>query len=450
MLYLCCTNFLYLYAANQPFMTSVKIVLRQKNGKDNTFPLAIRITKDRKTSFIHVGNIKESDWNADSQRVRKSHPNSARLNNYLVTKLAEATDKALTLETEKEYVSARAVKQKIKPTGGATFFSQAKIYLDDLFKAGNYNVYNADKPRVNRFREFLNGGDIAFSDITVTLLKKFILFLQTYHTLKPDQKTKSGKPTKPKKPIAYRTISNYLIVIRTIINDAREAKIYDGKNYPFGGKEGISINLEGGLKIGLTADEVVTLEQLDLADSPKEDHARNVWLVSFYFAGARHGDTLILMRNDFQNGRLYYSMNKNHKGDSLKVSEKAIAIVERYMAMNHNHGLLFPELAGLVDLNNKYEVQRMTALADKNLNTYLKRVALKAKIEKKLTMHISRHTFGNIAGDKIPLPMLQKLYRHSKITTTAIYQQNFIHKATDEALEAVLGKVVSKDPSMAL
>lgn len=35
--------------------------------------------------------------------------------------------------------------------------------------------------------------------------------------------------------------------------------------------------------------------------------------------------------------------------------------------------------------------------------------------------------------------MLQKLYRHSSITTTIGYQANFIHKDTDEALNAVIG-----------
>jgi len=34
--------------------------------------------------------------------------------------------------------------------------------------------------------------------------------------------------------------------------------------------------------------------------------------------------------------------------------------------------------------------------------------------------------------------MLQKLYRHSHISTTMGYQANFIHKDVDDALESVL------------
>jgi len=33
-------------------------------------------------------------------------------------------------------------------------------------------------------------------------------------------------------------------------------------------------------------------------------------------------------------------------------------------------------------------------------------------------MHIARDSFGNIAGDKVSPQMLQKLYKHTSITTT--------------------------------
>ncbi len=53
-------------------------------------------------------------------------------------------------------------------------------------------------------------------------------------------------------------------------------------------------------------------------------------------------------------------------------------------------------------------------------------------------MHIARHSFGNIAGDQIPIQMLQKLYRYSSITTTMGYQASFVNKETDKALDKVV------------
>jgi len=72
------------------------------------------------------------------------------------------------------------------------------------------------------------------------------------------------------------------------------------------------------------------------------------------------------------------------------------------------------------------------------LNKYLGAIAQKANIDKKLTMHIARHSFRNIAGDRIPVQMLQKLYRHSSIATTIDYQSNFMHRGADDALEKVV------------
>jgi len=61
---------------------------------------------------------------------------------------------------------------------------------------------------------------------------------------------------------------------------------------------------------------------------------------------------------------------------------------------------------------------------------------MKNAIDKKPTMHIACHSFGNISGDKIPIQMLQKLYRHSSITTTIGYQSNFMNQDTDDALDS--------------
>ena len=56
----------------------------------------------------------------------------------------------------------------------------------------------------------------------------------------------------------------------------------------------------------------------------------------------------------------------------------------------------------------------------------------------KNNLRIAWNTFGNISGEKIPIQMLQKLYRHSSITTTIGYQANFIHKDADEALNTII------------
>jgi integrase/recombinase XerD len=401
-------------------MANIKIVLRKEKKKDGTYPLAIRITKDRKSSFIYLDySIPETDWDVASQRVKKSHANSTRLNNYLLKKLSEATDTALEAESNKSFVSARSVKQKVKPSTSSTFFAQADAYIERLKLAGKFNQYNAEKSRVKHFKSFMAGNDIAFSDITPTLLERFKAYLLGKYQM------------------SERTAVNHWVMVRSVFSQAIKDNVIDDKYYPFG-KGKVKIKFPDSIKIGLVPEEVKLLEDVELPDEA-QNHARNVWLVSFYFAGMRVSDVLRLRWSDQKDERLHYTMGKNNKGGSFKIPEKAKGIFEQYRKFQENHDdLVFPDLKEM-DFNNKFELQRKIANRTHRLDDALKnRIAAAAGINKKLTMHIARHTFGNISGDKIPIQMLQKLYRHTSITTTIGYQSNFINKDTDDALDAVL------------
>lgn len=401
-------------------MTSIKVLLWDKKNKEGLYPIAIRIIKDRKPSYIYLGHyIKKEQWDDEEKRVKKSHPNSGRLNSLIQLRLAEYSGTLIDLQTTKNDTSSKAIKRTIKGSSPATFFTQADIYIENLRKGGKYNRLSAEEPRVNRFKEFLNHTDISFKEVTIPLLEKYKAYL------------------KETRQISDRTVINHLVVIRSIFNQAIKGRLVDRKYYPFG-NEGIQIKFPESIKIGLTQYEIEQLENIELAN-PKEHHARNLWLFSFYFAGMRVSDVLRLTWSEIQNDRLYYSMGKNGKVGSLKVTDKAKKILEQYSANKDKTDLVFPELKSLENLEDKYHTQMRIKTKVSALNDALCEVKKKANIDKPLTMHIPRHSFGNISGDKIPVQMLQKLYRHTDIKTTIGYQANFIHKDTDEALDAVIG-----------
>lgn len=398
-------------------MATLKIVLRKKQNKDGTYPLCIRVIKDRKASYISIGHsVNQTDWNLKEQKVKKSHPNSARLNNLILQKKAEANDTLIELETKNGDVSSRVIKDQIKPKEGITFFAQAKIFTDNLKRNGKYNRYKTELGRVERFKEFLGRDDISFKEITVNLLNQFRAWL------------------KATRDVGERTIVNHLMLVRTVYNQAIKSHIIDNKTYPFG-KAGIVIKLPNSIKVGLAAEEVKTLENLKLEGY--KQHAVNLWLVSFYFAGMRLSDVLTMKWSSFHDGRIHYAMNKNLKADSIKIPEKAWAIIKQYRDQPKKHGFVFPELKVLEELD-PFEVQRKISFAGKRLEENLKEIAKDNKIDKKLSMHISRHSFAQIAGDKISVQVLQELYRHSNITTTINYQGNFVKERTDNALDTVL------------
>ncbi|HVX00838.1 MAG TPA: phage integrase SAM-like domain-containing protein, partial [Candidatus Babeliaceae bacterium] len=282
---------------------TVKVVMRSRPNSDGTHPLVLKIVKNRVPSIISIGqSIDKKDWDAKKRRVKTSHPNSARLNNLILKKIAEVNNVSLDLETNNEAVTAVQVKETVRPPAENMFFAQAFSYLEGLRHAKKYNQYTADKPRIRHFKEFmlnpkpiiktaeeerkerqenkklteeqrneqfekfLLDKDIPFSTITPGLLDKFTAYLKTFGD--------KGK----------RTIINHLVVIRSVYAHADKNNVIDSKNISPFGKDGIKIKFPASKKEGLNEEEVKRLEEVELSD-PRYDHARNIWLFNYYFAG---------------------------------------------------------------------------------------------------------------------------------------------------------------------
>ncbi|MGW9684997.1 phage integrase SAM-like domain-containing protein [Flagellimonas sp. 2504JD1-5] len=400
--------------------SSTKIVLRKKPNKAGEFPLALRISKERKTSYIYLGHYVETkDWDDKKMRIKKSHPNHAQLNSFLQTKLADIGRIILGLQTDNKDVSTAQLKDEIESTiNKKDFFQVAQEYLNELESNNKLNQLSSDRPRVNHLKRYTKSVHLPFKEINVKFLNGFIAYLKT------------------ERKVSQRSVVNNLIVVRTIFNRGIKSGLVDRKLYPFGhGK--IVIRFPETEKIGLNADEITKIEHLDHLTNDEMD-AKNIWLFSFYLAGIRAADALQLKWGDIHDNRLYYQMNKNSKMLSLVIPHKALEILEHYKNTKQGRNdFIFPHLKW-INCDTDKILWNKTKLAIRKINTHLNLIAQKAGISKKVTMHIARHSFGNIAGDKIPVQLLQQLYRHSSITTTMMYQSNFMNKKTDEALQSVV------------
>jgi len=408
-----------IFIINTKSMATVQAVLRKKGNTQNLYPITIRITKDRKTSYISTGQyIDQKFWDAQNKKIKKSHPNAARINRLILKKLSEANDKLLDAEINEDFISASEVSESVKGKDKIDFFALADLHLENLKSAEKYSQHLTQKGRIGKFKKFVGKDRLHFKEITIFLLKNFEGYIINQEKRKP------------------RTAVNYMILIRKIYNLAISEGLAEHVNYPFG-KGKIQIRIPESDKVGLSIEEVKKLENatnLTIA----QQRAVNVWLTSFYFAGIRVSDILQLRKSDFKDGRLLYRMNKNQKVVSLKVPEKAKVILEIYNEPSLcNKDLIFPYLRG-TNFNDAKEVLTRIKTATRTLNRRLEIVAEHLKIDKKLSMHIARHSFGNISGDKIPIQMLQKLYRHSSITTTINYQSSFMKRDTDDALDKVI------------
>lgn len=403
-------------------MSNIKIVVRKKPNKKGDFPICLRITSNRKTSYVYLNEYIQPDlWDEKNSCVKKKHPNSVRLNNYLFKKLSEAKDKLLEEESKNAPSSILQLKTKISSKRMKTsFFEFADEYFKTMYDEGNFNRHTAEITSINHFRRFTQNNNLDFIDITYNLLEKFRAYLKGT--------VKTGE----------RTTANYLMVIRTIYNRAIKNKIIDRTYYPFG-DDGMKIKIPESLKIGLELDQIIQLENTNYHEQDYKFHAKNFYLFSFYFAGMRVSDVLLLRWCDVNNNRLHYIMGKNNKPGSVKIPSKAENILNyyrQYQTSINDH--IFLEMKNYEPTNDKVLLQRRLKIKIDKINEHLKLIGLELEFQAPLTMHISRHSFANISGDSIPIQRLQQLYRHTSISTTIGYQKAFLNKDTDEALDKVL------------
>ena len=399
---------------------SAKIVLRKKPNAQGLYPLAIRITKNRRSTFKNIGQyIELEDWDSKNFEVKKCNCNAETLNNLIASKLSEVKKGIIVLQTENKDISARQIKSEIyKPTSKLTFFDYATEHLDALESEGKIGRHSTDSAWLSFVEKYYKSKSLRFQEIDERFLKKLKTALRGNYSL------------------SETSAMNVMVFIRLLFNRAIKDKVVSKELYPFGtGK--FKIKFPETEKVGLNEKEICTLEQPENLTSI-EQHSLNVWLFSFYFAGMRVSDVLKIRWSQIYDGRLHYRMGKNSKLLSLKISDKVSKILEQYVLDRENENdFIFPEMKK-ANFTNARDVFNKTKTATKKFNDNLKRIARKVGIQKKLTMHIARHSFGNIAGDSIHPLMLQKLYRHSDLKTTINYQANFIHKAADEALSRVL------------
>ncbi|WP_437371303.1 phage integrase SAM-like domain-containing protein [Maribacter litoralis] len=421
--YLACAlkaDLTFVFKNKSVMSASTKIVLRKKPNAKGMFPLAIRITKNRRSTFKHIGHfIDLEDWDEKNLIVKKSNPYADSLNNLLSSKLSELRKGLMNLQSENTDFSANQIKRNIyKPSSSLTLYDYAKEHLENLEAEKKINRLTTDTALTTYIWAFHKSKSLRFQDINGRWLKKFKTYL-------------IGK-----RELTETSALNVMVLIRLLYNKAINDKVVGKDLYPFG-KGSFQIKFPQSIKVGLNKQEILKLESIENL-SEVQRHALNVWLYSFYLAGMRVSDVLFTRWSMIYDERLHYRMGKNSKLLSLKIPHKALKIISTYE--QNKQGLddfIFPEMKK-ANLKNAKDVYNKTKVAASKFNIHLKAITEKAGIEKKVTMHIARHTFGNIAGDSIHPLMLQKLYRHSDLKTTINYQANFIHKAADDALDSVI------------
>jgi len=429
-------------------MATFAFEVKNRRNRAGKFPVYLRITQNRKhkriKTTIEVSRLNDFNPNAKQENwIKKQEPNYKKWNDILAKELEKAKDAFRKLEEEGLATSeamASVITNKGKPT---SFLDYARKRTMEIFAEGgirNWKKYNGFCNKLEDFLKEQKAGDLTFAELSPALLSEFKSYLHTLHNIR-----------EPEKMLHPNTIALNLRIFKTITSKAVKEGLITMEKNPFLSFENKTIKTT---KEKLTDEELQRIRDLDLQEGSRIWDARNIFLFSFYCAGIRIGDLLQLRwLNTTPEGRLVYYMNKNHKKRDLLLIQPAKEILQLYWKegkkptdyifplLNNDQlfaGVIRPEDIDTLSPENKKllmdQLSSKTAIVNNNLN----KIKDLAGLNKKLTTHISRHTFAYKAKQAgIPDGRIKGILAHSNLKTTEGYMGEFSTEEDDKVLSSI-------------
>jgi site-specific recombinase XerD len=401
-------------------MASIKLILRtHQQDQTGHSPLYIRVIKDRKTKFVSVGlKLKETEWDDGKQRVKKNHPNSARMNASISQKVADAEGQVADLERKVKTVSVKKLKEAIKGKEVPNFFEYSYKRCEKIRGSVSVATYKNYMLYIKKFENWVGSKDVYFDDITVSLLMDFMSYMS--NTLK------NGATTQ-----------RYSIMMLAIMfKEAIKEDIIPEYMYPF---SKLTLKKDTGKRLFLNKDQILAMLNFEAVEGSLSCIYRDMFVFSIYAGGLRFSDALEIQHKHFIEAeqRIKKTINKTGRLHQFKIGQVALDIIKKYQKPTSKpDDFIFPIVKTpalfLKDKEYRYEI---TEKANKSANFQIQRIAKALEFPIHISFHLSRHSFAtNALNNGMRIEHVSKLMDHQDIRTTQIYAK-IINEELDKAVD---------------
>ncbi len=371
--------------------TTYKVIFNRikKLNKDGKGLVQIECYLEGKRKYLSTGiKVKPQYWDKRINRVKKNHENFILLNRLISQQLKNIEDFEMKY-LEKEGFFSLDLFNKLNAQNQYNQTNFISFCRENLQKNASLKKVTRIQHNtvINRLEQFRK--NISFRDIDYNFVKEFDSFMRN-------------------EGLHINTIANQHKVLKVYINLAIKHKLFSSDDYPY---RMFKVKKVQTKRVFLTLDEVTTIEKLIFTENTRDiEQVKDMFVFSCY-TGLRFSDVIALRNKDIIKSKNEYSIEIRQEKTSGLVSipvsllfgGKAVDIIKKYEED-------FPE---------KYLFPR---ISNQKANLKLKLVALLAKINKVLTFHVSRHTFGtNLAAATSDQFLIKELMGHADIKTSMVY-----------------------------
>lgn len=395
----------------------IKIVLKLKKRKDGTFPLVLRITKNRKSKIISLGiTCRKENWK-DSQ-LSKKHSNHSNDNRIILMYKQKALKIISDFNLEDIDFTLKQFEEKFKGNSKRNLIIKEfwKEVISDLKKADRIGTAKTHQDTYNSFFRYFNES-LHFRELTYLELNKYETFLR------------SIKNTGGGIGIKMRTI-------RALYNNAIKSNLVKGEYYPF--KEyKVSKLKSAGIKKALTKAEVDRILSLDINKHPKLLDSLNYFSFCYFTGGLNFKDLMTLTWDNIHDNRIVYRRAKTNSLIKIPILKPVRIILDYYKLQSTVTNFIFPIL-----LSNNFTAQQFANRKHKTLgkfNLELKEIAKIQKIDKNVTSYVIRHSFAtNLKHIGVSISKISQAMGHKNVSITESYLKEFDDDSIDEAMKKLL------------
>jgi len=402
-------------------MASVKIVLRKKRLSDGSFPVFLRVTKERQSKFYKTpfsSNIDE--WVASTGNFNKRKENHIQ-NNRLLLKFKDRAFQVITeLEIDNPDYSIHDFDRKYRINHNPlkhdvfAFWDEIIEEQKQAGRIGNAKVNHDAKTSVKIFNQFKK---LTFKQLNPTFLNKYEVFLRSRGG------TDGGIGVKMR-------------AIRAMYNMAIQRGIAKETSYPF--KVYKLSKLKGrSAKRALNFAEVMSIVNMDISNYPKLINTKNFFVFSFYSRGMNFKDMMLLEWKNIHSGYIHYTRSKTKGNFSIKILPPVQKILDYYETAGYDNKYVFPLL-----YREDYSPVQIANRKHKMLGLYnkqLKELAQLCNIKKNVSSYVARHSFANCLKQKgVATDIISESMGHKNLSVTQAYLKELDTKVLDEAASLLI------------
>ena len=398
------------------------VCYKSKPLKDGTFPLMLRVTKDRKRKYVSLGlSLHEKFWDFEKGKPKRNCPNKEQIERLIAAKTAEYNDLIVEMTAQqREYTVETLVSHFHNQVRCATVVELYDKLIDDMKrggKLGNAGVYKYSRTSLLKFTG--QRLQIPFSDIDAVWLRRYENWLRT-----------SG--------CGDTTISQLFRTLRSVFNKAVELQLVKRDYYPFDVYKVSKFDTRT-KKRAITKEDVRKVIALDLSQGyPSERLARDIFVFSYFGAGINFADIALLKYGNVRDGRVQYVRKKTGKPINFLLTEEMRNIIVKYQRQGQtDEDYIFPILDRRVHRTEQQRYDRTHKVLT-NTNRWLRKIGLRVGIEH-LTTYVARHTFATVLKRSgVNIAIISESLGHSDLSTTQIYLDSFENSQIDAAMQNLL------------